>query len=91
MLWALDHLAVMGPDGISAACERMAVALDMACRRASSEGGGGGEQPTHGSLARIYELIKKATSMVAIVGVWYTAGSELMPIVDEVRKSITGG
>lgn len=87
MLWALDHLAIMGPDGVAAVCERLVIALVLA------------EQGTTGStdsrsderktlLKRIGELVSKASGIVSVPGAWYgsyQAYLAIEPYVDAVR------
>jgi hypothetical protein len=41
MLWALDHILTLGPDGVKAAAERLAVALNQSRRRAGKSGSWG--------------------------------------------------
>lgn len=93
MLWALDHLAIMGPDGIAAVCERMAVALVFASREVAPTEGQSVPEGQRQLFDRFGGVIKKASDLVSVPGAWYGTAQAVLalePIVETVRQ-LAGG
>lgn len=75
MSWALDHIEIMGADGIASAAERMAVAYVVAKRESRRQA----DQPDdyskdeheRSALGKFQAIIKMANEVISVPGAWY--------------------
>ncbi|WP_374927952.1 hypothetical protein [Kytococcus sedentarius] len=92
MLWALDHIAIMGPDGISSAAERMAVAYGWVSRTIEQEGLRVEDENDSSSLAERFKTIaSKGLDVVSIPGAWYgswQAVNALAPVASDALQRL---
>lgn len=83
MSWALDHVELMGAEGIASAAERMAVAYFWAKREADTAVDESKDASTDESkdpspddstatlLGKFWDISKKASEAISVPGAWY--------------------
>lgn len=95
IIWALDHIAVKGPDGVAAACDRLVIAVVTAGRDLPAEGSPSenDEQRSRRSLLdRLLNVAATANEIISAPGSWYGTVQTIMligPQVAEFARQIT--
>lgn len=96
IVWALDHIAIKGPDGVAAACDRLIIAVVTAGADLPAEGSEA-DNDTHRTrrslLDQVGRVAATANDFISAPGAWYgttQAVATIAPQVAEVARQITG-
>lgn len=91
LVWALNHVSILGSDGVKAACERLAMAYawaDHEVPAAADEVPGEHESRPRALIRRAREMATRGYQIVAVPGVLYSSYQALDPVISHAAKLI---